>query len=63
MAERVGKELKRASLQLRREVDQDVAAEDEVDPGERRAIGEIMLTKHDQGPHLLANFECAIDRP
>src|SRR5215216_2656432 len=62
LAERVGKKLKRAALQLGGEVDQDVAAEDEVDTGKRRAVGEIVLAKHDQRADLLANFECAIDR-
>jgi hypothetical protein len=49
-------------LQLGGEVDQDVATEDEVDARKRRAIGEIVLTKHDKRSDLLVNFECAIDR-
>ena len=54
LAERIGKELKGAALQFGGEVDQDIAAEDEVDAGKWRAVAEIVLAKHDQGSDLLA---------
>ena len=48
VAQRVGEELQRALLQLLGEVDQHVAAEHQVDAGERGALAQVVLAEDRQ---------------
>src|SRR5207253_3169712 len=59
-AKRERKELERASLQLGREVDQDVAAEHEVDAREWRPSREIVLAEDDGRADRLREQKTAV---
>ena len=55
-AEREREQLEGALLELGREVDEDVAAQREVDPRERRPLAEVVLAEHHEGPDLLVDL-------
>ena len=61
VAQREGEQLERSPLELGREVDQDVAAEDQVDPREGARCAEIVLAEDDQRRIALLDLVVAVD--
>ena len=59
--ERVVEHREQLPLQLRVQVDEDVAAEDQVEPRERRIPGEVLAREDAQVAHHLADAVAAVD--
>ncbi len=63
LAKREGEELEHAPLELGVEVDEHVAADDEIDARERGPLGEVVLAEHDAGPEPLLDLVTAVREP
>src|SRR4051812_39205428 len=57
--QREGEALQHATLQVRGEIDQHIATQNEIDARKRRAVSEIVLAEHDKAANLLLDLEGA----